>query len=245
MKSQKKIRCKSISGKSDRQCSKNALPWSPYCYWHQPKSATILNLIIGAIIGVVFSSVYINIFPPDSEIRKEEVFERIKLEAAKTLVYAELNFKQYFENESRDIQKRIKNIDLEKSDNYEEFEVFNELKEIIISTDFKKPSNSFTSDRKQLILMSALIKDLYNSYQLTNNFLDRYGSVDHKIVTAVVDLNRRLEMNINIFQYVEKKLSQGEDLYKNGFYEQHADFLTDLFFYLYRCEQISGQVVNF
>lgn len=235
----KKTQCKSIVVGKNKRCSKSALKWTPYCYLHQPKTSTIISLLLGIIIGLIVNTVHDYFIPSKVEDGKKEMFDRIKLEAAKSIVHMDSFFNLYFINPEDDLSNQIHNLNLSDSSFFDNYPEFIELRDKILRTDFYKPSNAFKGDRP-IALLSALIIDLKRTTLLTRVFLDRYGSVEHEIVTQVLKINRRVGILTDVFSYVQSRILEGEYVYKNGFDKQHADFLTDLYFNQIKCQQVSG-----
>lgn len=234
----KNSQCHAIVKETNKRCSKKSLKWSPYCFWHQPKFSTVITLIIGALLGLFLPKIYSYVLPSQNDITKERIHDRIALEATKSLTNFDSFLKQHFENSTFDLYKRIEKLDLSKSDDYSDFEEFNELNQIIHQTNFYLGANLYTKDKKQYTLISALLHYLSITDQSTSIFLDRYGSVDHEIVIIMSQLNEQLKVNFWIFDFVEKSYLEGNDLYRDGVNDQHADFFTDLIFSHFKCRQM-------
>jgi len=63
-----KKKCQAYASNSNARCEKSALPWSRYCWWHQPKSLLVVSLILGALLSLVLPEVY-HFFVPTREER--------------------------------------------------------------------------------------------------------------------------------------------------------------------------------
>lgn len=241
MGSKQNEKCKAVT-KNQEQCKKRRLPFSPYCWLHYPKNIIFISLIfliLGAILGTVSDGIWEKVNPPASEERRDEVVSRIAMEAAGSIQYTNLFLTSYLNhlNQSNLLQE-IKSEKIENAEEYFNSELDEKLEEAFMDIRMLDDSGSYISDKTQLAYIVKLRYDIENTRLASEDFLNKYGSVDHKIVTVITDMLTQAEVVIMILDYAFKDPEKLKRDFREGNMDQFADFLSGFYLYQLECKTL-------
>ncbi len=234
-------RCNAISNKN-QQCKNKHLKFSPYCLHHQPKVIPILTLLLGGFIGLIMNVTWNEIFPPKAEKRRGDVVERISIEASGAIKYTDLFLLEYLNaTGKKNLLNKTENYLLDVDSLFFNSELDKGLESIFQNKKMLEGSNSYNSNGKQIAYIANLLWNLKNTRIALDDFLNKYGSVDHEIVTKVTKMINMADVVIMILDYEFKNPKGLIKKFDEGQMDQFADFLSVYYFHQIECKTLINQ----
>lgn len=239
MKEDSKNRCRALSNKN-QQCKNDKMSFSQYCFFHQPKALPIFTLFLGGLIGLFINLAWTEIFPPKSERRKVDLIERITMEASGAIKYTDFFLTQYLNAlGKKDVLVAVENFELQEDSLFSNSKLDKLLESAFEDNKMLDGSYTYNPKGQQLAYIGELLWNLKNTRNALDDFLKKYGSVDHELVTVVTQMIGKADVVIMILDYAFKNPDELiVKRFKEGGMHQFADFLSRFYFHQLKCKAL-------